>query len=223
MGAGDKTSDGDRRSAKTTARAALRVIEGVDSARSHERGGDAALKLDWSELMKRAQDGDKVAYEHLMIEMTPYLRSLAAARLRTPSAIEDAVQDVLMAIHALRHTYDPARPFEPWLVTIARRRVIDAYRREARRSGRETVFEAKHETFAGDEANFNDETADRQVLLDAIEKLPPNQRDAIRLLKLEERSLKEAAAMTGLSIATLKVSTHRAIRKLKQMFETQDE
>lgn len=221
MGSEDGMKGDQRHLATDASRASLRLVAGTGPSRKDGQDGGAAVKLDWSELMKRAQEGDKIAYEHLLIEMTPYLRSLAAARLATAPAIEDAVQDVLVAIHALRHTYDPTRPFGPWLVTIARRRIIDAYRREARRSGREIAFEAKHETFADDQANF-DERADRQVLHDAIDALPPHQREAIRLLKIEERSLKEAAAMTGLSIATLKVSTHRAIRKLKEMFEAQD-
>ena len=51
-----------------------------------------------------------------------------------PSAdVEDVVQDVLMTVHAVRHTYDPKRPFGPWLVAIAHGRIIDQLRRQTRR------------------------------------------------------------------------------------------
>jgi RNA polymerase sigma-70 factor, ECF subfamily len=57
----------------------------------------------------------------------------------------------------------------------------------------------------------------------AIERLPPEQRQAIRLLKLNEMSLKEAAEASGRSIAALKVATHRAIKGLRKMLGRQSE
>ena len=92
---------------------------------------------DWSGLMARAQNGDRLAYRTLLEEMTPYLRMLAARCFREPSDAEDAVQDVLLTIHAVRHTYDPGRPFGPWLVAIAHRRIIDRLRRQIRVRSRE--------------------------------------------------------------------------------------
>ena len=46
-------------------------------------------------------------------------------------------------------------------------------------------------------------------------RLPPVQRTALSLAKLEELRLEEAAARSGLSVASLKVATHRAIRRLR--------
>lgn len=173
--------------------------------------------------MVRAQDGDRAAYTRLLKEIAPYLRVLAARRLNSPPAIEDAVQDVLLSIHTLRHTYDPRRPFGPWLVAIARRRIIDRYRRDNRRSGRETPLTPAHETFEPAGTNVNEEAADHRLLLEAVNSLPVSQRQAIRLLKLEELSLKEASAVSGLSVATLKVATHRALKRLKQIFGNRGE
>ena len=51
----------------------------------------------------------------------------------------------------------------------------------------------------------------------AIEALPFAQRQAIEMLKLGEMSLKEAAAASGMSIAALKVATHRALGTLRKM------
>ena len=53
-----------------------------------------ARDTDWAILMAHAQDGDRSAYQRLLQEITPYLRSLAARRHRDPSDIEDAVQAI---------------------------------------------------------------------------------------------------------------------------------
>jgi RNA polymerase sigma-70 factor (ECF subfamily) len=166
--------------------------------------------------MARAQEGDGAAYRRLLEEVAPYLRSLAARRHRDANDIEDAVQDVLLTIHSIRHTYDLARPFGPWLVAIANRRFIDRLRRQGRVRARETPLTVEHETFSEPRANI-EERSDRHELEGAINNLPPMQRQAIRLLKLKEMSLKEAATASGMSIASLKVATHRALKSLRKL------
>lgn len=180
-------------------------------------GRSADLDVDWSVLMARAQTGDGAAYHLLLKQITPYLRSLAARCHRDPSDVEDAVQDVLLTVHAIRHTYDPSRPFAPWLATIANRRLVDRLRRQGRRRSHETALEAEHETFAASQANRDEERPDVHKLETAVEGLPAGQRQAIRLLKLKEMSLKEAAAASGMSVASLKVATHRALKNLRKM------
>lgn len=171
--------------------------------------------------MARAQDGDRNAYRTLLNDMTPYLRSIAARCFREPNDIEDAVQDVLLTVHAIRQAYDPGRPFGPWLVAIANRRIIDRLRGHARSKIREVALAAEHETFSDDRSNLSsygdDQSVNKAALHDAIEHLPPEQRQAIKLLKLEEKSLKETAVATGRSVAALKVATHRAIANLRKL------
>ncbi len=183
--------------------------------------GDAAPPTDWSGLMARAQNGDRDAYRTLLTEIEPYARSIARRCFRHPSDIEDAVQDVLLTVHSIRHTYDPKRPFAPWLAAIANRRVIDRLRSDTRKRAREIELTAEHETFSQAETN-RDEIAER-ALLDAIEKLPPEQRDAVRMLKLNEMSLKQASQSSGRSIAALKVATHRALANLRKLLRTGSE
>jgi RNA polymerase sigma-70 factor, ECF subfamily len=184
------------------------------------RAGDArgGGERDWSGLMARAQDGDRGAYRALLEDITPYLRALATRCFRDTGDIEDAVQDVLLTIHAVRHAYDPSRPFGPWLVAIANRRIIDRLRRQIRARSREIELTAEHETFSAHPANhLGESSADEAVLHAAIEHLPPDQRQAIRLLKLKEMSLNEAAQASGKSVSALKVATHRAIKSLRKL------
>ena len=174
--------------------------------------------LDWSILMARAQAGEQDAYRRLLEEITPYVRSLAARCHRSSSDVEDSVQDVLLTLHAIRHTYDPTRPFGPWLVAITHRRINDRLRRHGRSAARETPLTEAHETFAAPEANYHESMSNARALRLAIERLPQSQRDAINLLKLQEMSLKEAATASGVSVAALKVATHRAMKNLRRIF-----
>jgi len=194
---------------------ALSLVKERSAARS-------AHELDWSIYMARAQDGDREAYRRLLEEITPYLRFLATRRVPNRSDVEDAVQDALVTIHAVRHTYDPARPFGPWLVAIANRRIVDGLRRRGRTGARETPLDAEHETFAAPEANYHEAASEARALREAVERLPPGQREAVRLLKLKEMSLKEAAAVSGMTVAALKVATHRALKHLRKMLGRQD-
>ena len=172
-------------------------------------------------LMARTQAGDREAYRRLLQDITPFIRALAARRLRNASDVEDAVQDVLLTIHAIRHTYDPNRPFAPWLATIAKRRVIDHLRRQIRANSQQTALGSSPETFSEPDANLDDIGVDATALRNAIENLPSGQRQAIKLLKIGEMSLKEAAMASGVSIAALKVATHRALKTLRKVLGDQ--
>jgi RNA polymerase sigma factor (sigma-70 family) len=208
-----RADDNESANAARRRQPALRLV--ASAARD---GTERAGERDWSRLMAAAQDGDRAAYRALLEAVTPYVRALASRCFRDTGDIEDAVQDVLLTIHAVRHAYDPARPFGPWLVAIANRRIIDRLRRQTRARSREIEFTAAHETFAGDATNIelDDATADATALHAAIAALPSEQQQAVRLLKLQEMSLHEAAQTSGKSISALKVAVHRAIKSLRK-------
>lgn len=177
----------------------------------------------WEGLMAAAQAGDARAYDALLRAALPFLRAVCRRRLGGgPAAAEteDAVQDALLAVHRLRHTYDPARPLRPWLATIADRRAVDRLRRHGRRAGRETPLEPLAGALAAPPpANGWDHAGEERLaaaeLRDAVGGLPAGQRRALTLTKLEGLSLAEASARSGVSAGALKVATHRAVRALR--------
>jgi len=179
-----------------------------------KRDAIATDPADWAALMALALRGDGAAYRTLLIGITPYLRAIASRAHHNPSDAEDTLQDVLLTLHAVRHTYDASRPFKPWRAGIARHRVIDRLRALGRASTREVALELEHETFPAAEFNPNG-SFEAQDLHLAIRALPPGQRQAVTLLKLQEKSLKEAAAVSGMSVGALKVATHRGIAALR--------
>jgi RNA polymerase sigma-70 factor (ECF subfamily) len=169
-----------------------------------------------SALMRRAQDGDRIAYAALLKEVLPILKRVVQARLGFVPAMdrEDLVQDILLSLHAARATYDPERAFIPWLMTIAHNRMVDQARRNSRRSANEVAVDEYPAQLAEDNPAAGD-IGDPEELRRAIKLLPKGQRSAIELLKLREMSLKEAAQATGMSVSALKVSVHRAIKTLR--------
>jgi RNA polymerase sigma-70 factor (ECF subfamily) len=176
---------------------------------------DLAKDQEWSRLMAAAQEGDRAAYERLLREILPMLRAIAG-RWHRPDRAEDVVQDVLLTIHRVRHTYDPARPLSHWLATIAKRRAIDALRRRGRTEKFEVFDDQSYVTFADPAANKELAKRDQaQGLGAAISVLPASQREALEVLKLRELSLAEASKLTGKSISALKVNVHRAIKSLR--------
>jgi len=171
-----------------------------------------------SSLMRRAQDGDQAAYASLLREVLPILKRVVQARLGFLPVMdrEDLVQEILMSVHAARATYDPTRPFKPWLMTITHNRMVDQARRNSRRNANEmSVDEYPADVADATAGADSDRYGDPEQLRRAIKVLPKGQRSALELLKLREMSLKEASQATGMSISALKVSVHRAIKTLR--------
>lgn len=171
-------------------------------------------------LMQAAQEGDGAAYGALLRGVLPLLRARLRQRLFRPADAEDAVQDTLLAVHALRHTYDPARPFLPWLFAIAERKAIDVMRRTGRRRARETALDEVPADSAelGAPPRAEAAVAARQ-LRDLIARLPRAQQVALSLAKLRELPLADAARESGMSVGALKVASHRAVHALRRMVQ----
>jgi RNA polymerase sigma-70 factor (ECF subfamily) len=174
----------------------------------------------FNNLMRSAQAGDMPAYTQLLQEVTPRIRRFVRGQRAFLSAadIEDFVQDILISVHAVRATYDPTRPFMPWLFAIARNRLADGARRYARAGAHEVPVDNLTVTFEDERANTAMKAlGDVRALEQAIGTLPPIQRDAIRMLKLKEMSLKEAADALNTTVGALKVATHRAMASLRKL------
>ena len=165
----------------------------------------------WARLMIAAQGGDKAAYRLLLDEVQVWLARYYRRRL-PPDLVDDVVQEALIAVHTKRHTWDPARPFGPWLAGIARYKWIDRLR-----NLKATRAEELPETLSvGD---HGDSILSATVLADLLATLKPAQSDAIRLVKLEGRSIEETALLTGQSPALVKVNIHRGLARLMKRVE----
>ncbi|HTI01977.1 MAG TPA: sigma-70 family RNA polymerase sigma factor [Acidisoma sp.] len=169
-------------------------------------------------LMAAAQRGDAASYQRLLKECVPVIAAVARRQGVFPDQVDDVVQEVLITIHRARATYDPARPFLPWLRAIAQRRAIDGLRRHGRQSSREVHDPLAYENHPGGDEDATaglDREEQAQALRAQIETLPPGQRQAAERLGLSGQTLEEAAAETGRSKTALKVNLHRALKALR--------
>jgi len=84
-------------------------------------------------LMLASLDGDAASYRSLLDRLSGRLRAYYKGKLarvgRGATEAEDLVQEVLLAVHLKRHTYDTGELFTPWVHTIARYKLIDYLRR----------------------------------------------------------------------------------------------
>lgn len=163
-------------------------------------------------MMAASQSGDRDIYRVLLAEIQLWLEQFFRKRV-PPAQLDDLVQEVMIAVHAKRATWDPSRAFYPWLAAIARYRWVDHLRKVYR--------------------SAEDELADRDVAEDSEEEavmarmsldrlfvhLSQRQVEVIELVKIEGLSIAEASARTGQSESLVKVNIHRGLRRLSALVE----
>jgi len=203
------------------------VNSALEAAQTQATAAEARAADDarWAALMLRAQDGDKAAYHELLQAIAPYVRAIARRYLGRGEDVEDGVQEVLLVVHGIRHTFERGRPFKPWLGTIASRRCIDLLRRRAHRAQNESVDPDNVGDYADGDPGPEESLAREQVahrVRSAVDGLPPRQRDAIAMLRLQELSLNEASDHSKQSVGSLKVACHRAMTSLQRALAHKD-
>ena len=168
---------------------------------------------EWTGLMRSAMSGDSAAYHRLLKAITPVLRAAARrglARAGQPvDQSEDIVQDILLAVHLKRHTWDANAPFAPWLFAIARNKLIDALRRRGRR-----IFvnvDDFSETLAD---QVPEETASPGEVAAQLQTLPARQREVLQSIAVESASIKDTAKKFSMSEGAVRVALHRGLTSL---------
>ncbi|WP_338049119.1 sigma-70 family RNA polymerase sigma factor [Rhodoplanes elegans] len=137
-------------------------------------------------------------------------RAIVRAGLAANDA-EDVVQEILLAVHLKRHTWDAARPIGPWLGAIARHKTIDAIRRRGGRAG--VPLDDVVDTLAAP----SEEPAIRETeLARALETLPAGERAAVTAIAVDGAGIAEAAKTLGTSEGALRVALHRGLARLSR-------
>ena len=164
-------------------------------------------------LMLASLDGDAASYRSLLDRLSGRLRAYYKGKLarvgRGATEAEDLVQEVLLAIHLKRHTYDTGELFTPWAYTIARYKLIDYLRRT--RTAASVPLDEGTDVMAQDDSADAESSYDVRKLLG---RLPEKVRCSIECVKLEGRSVAEAAERCGISESGVKINIHRGLRTL---------
>ena len=170
---------------------------------------DAEKSLRLARLMERVQDGDREAFRVLFEEIGPLIARFVRRRMTDQMEAEDVCQEALIAIYKSRHTFQPSRPFEPWMFAIVRNVVNRYFSTSLQRVRWQESVATTPEVADEDRVTFGTE------MREAFEQLTPNQMEAVRLTKLCGISVEEASQRTGASVASIKVRVHRAYQSLK--------
>ncbi|MBB3764049.1 sigma-70 family RNA polymerase sigma factor [Sphingomicrobium lutaoense] len=168
---------------------------------------------DMRRLMAMSQRGDKQAYRAALSGATHWLRRFFARRIAA-HMIDDLVQETLIGLHVKRASYDARRPFYPWLAAIARYRWIDQLRKLERLPDEDV--DAVPSVPSDEEPVLARLSLDRLLI-----HIPEGQAQAITLTRIEGRSIREAARITGQSESLVKVNIHRGLKRLAALVESE--
>ncbi len=172
--------------------------------------------LQWEELAKLSQDGDKRAYTQLLSNIMPYIKIRLRSGFANPDWVEEVVQDVLISVHKSLSSYSADRPFKPWLNAIIHYRKADFLRkyyknRDANQSSRDNA-----EIFGSNVTNYP-LAGELKDIENALATLPAKQQELFKMVKIEGYSAAEVAVKMNMSVSAVKVSAHRAAKKLKSI------
>lgn len=176
-------------------------------------------EIELADLMKKAQQGDAASYKVLLSKVNQLMQTFVQNSFLklglSQTNHEDVVQEVLLAIHLKRSTFDPTQFFLPWLYAIARYKIIDSFRKLGVEQRTAVPLDDEINNLAHVATFEGIHRGDVTTLLDI---LPPKQKEIIKLVKLDGLTLAEVASRTGYSLSDVKVSVHRALKTLIDTF-----
>ncbi len=166
--------------------------------------------------MHAAQQGDRESYRRLLAESARLARAYISRRISKTQDVEDITQEVLIAIHKARHTYQSNRPYKPWLYALANYKLSDYLRSSYRRNAREELTDTLPETAIDEDVTFGERTSEQ--LQEALTDLSARQKDILYKTKVEGHTNKEVADALGMTETAVKVTVHRALKQLQKKY-----
>jgi len=156
--------------------------------------------------------GDAATYRLFLDRLAAYLRAYLRRRLaQMPQDVEDLVQEILLAVHNQRHTYDATQPLTAWIHAIARYKLVDLLRRRSRADLLHDALDEDDELLG---VTDSDAAEARYDIARLLEQLPDRQRLPILHVKLQGESVSETARRIGMSESAVKVGIHRGLKAL---------
>lgn len=165
-------------------------------------------------LMVAAQGGQPRAAEQLLMHVMPLATAYVRRKIREKADVEDVVQEILLAVHRALHTYEPQRPVMPWLAAVMHYRLMDALRRRYQGMARKMINLSEVEDFL--QADVTPDEPDYEYLHKAMQELTQGQQQVIHAMYDKDMSVAETSEALGMSVSSVKVTAHRAYKKLRK-------
>jgi RNA polymerase sigma-70 factor (ECF subfamily) len=169
-----------------------------------------------SAAMERYAGGDESAFADLYDLLAPRLYDYLASQVRNRALAEDLVQQTFLQLHRARGSFLAGADVRPWAFAIARRLMIDGFRRNKLETAQ--LAEESRKPEGGSAEAPDQQLAAKQLaarVADALDKMPESQRTAFQLVKQNGLSLAQAAEVLGTTITAVKLRLHRAVQGLR--------
>jgi RNA polymerase sigma-70 factor (ECF subfamily) len=187
--------------------------------RLHDFGGLGARAMtDWSAcLVEIAWSKDRQQFALLFGYFAPRLKSFFLRLGLSPAAAEDLAQETMLTVWNKAQSFDASRASaSTWIFTIARNLRIDLLRRERDPNLLAELYDGVVEPMPSD----NVLTVEREVRIRAaLDKLPADQADVIRLSFFEDRPQSEIANTLDIPLGTVKSRVRLAMNRLRALVE----
>mgnify|MGYP005704122227 FL=1 len=174
-----------------------------------------------SELVRKSQLGDKAAFEQLVIRHQDLVFSLAYKLTGNREMANDVAQEAFIRAWKAIEKFRGDSTFSTWIYRIT---VNTAWtlRKKAKKHNTLNIDDT-YEPIVIDEKKDPELVAINSdlssVLINALDKIPIEQRIIVELKNIEGRSHKEIADYLDISVTAAKVRLHRAHQKLRQILE----
>ena len=186
----------------------------TDAATGAHRQADDHTDLD---LIARWKAGDQRAASELVQRHADAVARFAAS-VGARNDVEEIVQDTFVRAFASLHGFRGESSLRTWLLTIARRLLLDRRRAERRRGQQVEVHDAHVVTeFDALDSLVADES--RRRMHAAVRKLSPTQREVFTLRVSEGLSYREIADTVGTTEGAARVHYHNAMRAIKEFLD----
>ena len=155
-------------------------------------------------------------YHKLIIPAADSMYRYALSIMHEPETARDVVQDCLAKIWNIRNDLAKVEKAQAWAFRIVRNKCIETLRRERYTDLDEKVVNMSFTGSVEQKAIYADQLA---WLHEVLETLPPKQREVFHLREVEEMSYQEIAETCDLKESDVKVSIHRARKKVKEAMQ----
>lgn len=182
------------------------------------------MQQDEDQLMARTCQGDKAAFETLVIMHRPGAVRFAESLLKDASQAEDVVQDCLARIYLNRESYSPRGTFKCFLFTAVRNRCTDLHRSCASRMAVELDEEEWLSMSDGRSLEENlSRKEDRRAITQAFSSLKADYQTVLYLFAVEGLHYAEIAQVIHKTVPQVKIQLSRARKKLRLAMERGEE
>ncbi len=179
--------------------------------------------LPWKADVLAARNGDRNAFAALVRSVQRPVYGLCLRLLRNDAEAAEVAQDAFLRAFQNLHRYDETKPFDLWVMAIARNLCLDLLRRRSRMQT-EDVSEMK-DALPSTEKSLEEGAIERQERLSlesALSTLPVEDREVLALYYVQKRTTKEIAALMGVAPGTIMARLFRAREKLRKQMKQEE-